>query len=131
MAVRRPALVALASGLAVIASGLTVPLSAGPAQAAERTATIVGSLQDELGCSADWQPDCEASQLVRDGDSTAYRKVFDVPKGSYELKVAINGSWDENYGRFGAFDGANHEVHHRGGPLVIRYDHRTRDIVTE
>ena len=85
MAVRRPALVALVSGLAVVVSGLTVPLSAGPARAADRTATIVGSLQSELGCSGDWQPDCAQTRLTRDGDTTAYRKVFDVPAGSYEL----------------------------------------------
>ena len=94
----RPALVALTSGIAVIASGLTVPLTAGPAAAAERTATVVGSLQTELGCPGDWQPDCADTELTRDGDSTAYRAVFDVPAGTYEFKVAINGSWDENYG---------------------------------
>ena len=78
----RPALVALTSGLAVIASGLTVPLTATTATAAERTVTVVGSLQDELGCSGDWQPDCAKTELTRDGDSTAYRAVFDVPAGT-------------------------------------------------
>ena len=60
--------------------GSTGPLSA-PGQAAERTATVVGSLQD-VGCPGDWQPDCAATRLTRDGDSTAYRKVFDVPAGT-------------------------------------------------
>lgn len=129
MAVRRPALVALVSGLAVIASGLTVPLSAGPARAAERTATLVGSLQSELGCSADWQPECTQTQLVRDGDSTAYRKVFDVPAGSYELKVAINGSWDESYGKDGAKGGANIPLVLEGpAKLELSYDDETHRI---
>ena len=47
----------------------------------------------------------------------------------YTFKIALNRSWDENYGAFGVFDGPNHEVHHGGGLLVIHYDHRTRDIV--
>ena len=129
MAVRRPALVALLSGIAVIASGLTVPLSAGPANAAERTATIVGSLQDELGCSGDWQPDCPQTQLVRDAGSTAYRKVFDVPAGTYELKVVINGSWDENYGKDGAKGGANIPLVLEGpAKLELSYDDETHRI---
>ncbi|TQJ49608.1 pullulanase-type alpha-1,6-glucosidase [Phycicoccus sp. SLBN-51] len=129
MAVRRPALVALVSGLAVVASGLTVPLSAGPARAADRTATIVGSLQSELGCSGDWQPDCAQTRLTRDGDTTAYRKVFDVPAGSYELKVTINGSWDENYGKDGAKGGANIPLVLEGpAKLELSYDDATHRI---
>jgi len=34
--------------------------------------------------------------LTREGDSTAYSKELDVPAGTYELKVAINKSWDES-----------------------------------
>lgn len=125
----RPALVALTSGLAVIASGLTVPLSAGPAAAAERTATIVGSLQDELGCPGDWQPDCADTRLTREGDSTAYRKVFDVPAGTYEFKVAINGSWDENYGKDGAKNGANLRLVLEGpAKLELSYDDESHRI---
>ncbi len=125
----RPALVALISGLAVIASGLTVPLTATTATAAERSVTVVGSLQDELGCPGDWQPDCAKTALTRDGDSTAYRAVFDVPAGSYEFKVAINGSWDENYGKDGAKNGANLPLVLEGpAKLEISYDDGTHRI---
>ena len=126
----RPALVALLSGCAVVASGLTVPLvAAAPASAAERTATIVGSLQDELGCPGDWQPDCADTRLTRDGDSTAYRAVFDVPGGTYEFKVAINGSWDENYGKDGAKNGANLPLVLEGpAKLELSYDDETHRI---
>jgi len=126
----RPALVALLSGCAVVASGLTVPLvAAAPASAAERTATIVGSLQDELGCPGDWQPDCADTRLTRDGDSTAYRAVFDVPAGTYEFKVAINGSWDENYGKDGARNGANLPLVLEGpAKLELSYDDETHRI---
>ena len=31
---------------------------------------LVGSLQSEIGCSDDWQPDCTASELARIGDTS-------------------------------------------------------------
>ena len=124
----RPALVALTSGLAVIASGLTVPLTATTATAAERTVTVVGSLQYELGCSGDWQPDCAKTALTRDGDCTAYRAEFDVPAGSYEFKVAINDSWDESYGTGRRQERREHPARARGpreaASLLRRRTHR-------
>ena len=69
--------------------------------------TLVGSLQSELGCSADWQETCTATDLAREGDGTTYTADLSVPAGSYELKVAINHSWDESYGAGGAKGGAN------------------------
>ena len=44
------------------------------------------------------------------------------------VQDSLNRSWAENYGAFGTFDGPNHELHHDGGTVTIRYDHRTRDI---
>ena len=129
MAPRRPVVAALSTAVAVVASGLTAPLAAAPAGAAERTATIVGSLQAELGCPGDWQPECVQTQLTRDGDSTAYRGVFDVPKGTYELKVAINGSWEENYGTGGVKNGPNLPLVVEGpARLVFSYDDESHRI---
>ena len=98
------------SGAAIIVAGVGVPLAAGPAGAADpppRTATLAGSLQTSSGCPADWNPDCASTDLAQVGNTTAYAKVFTVPAGSYEFKVAINHSWDENYGAGGAANGAN------------------------
>ena len=50
-----------------------------------------------------------------------YAADFDVPAGSYEFKVTINGSWDENYGQGGAPGGANI-------PLVLEGDAELRFI---
>src|SRR5438132_12488522 len=67
--------------------------------------TLVGDLQSELGCPGDWQPDCGATGLAaQDG---VYRRAFSVPAGSWQYKVALNGSWDENYGAHAVRDGAN------------------------
>ncbi|MGN6636777.1 MAG: alpha-amylase family glycosyl hydrolase, partial [Oryzihumus sp.] len=100
-----------------------VPALAPTAAAADRTATLVGSLQSELGCSADWQPDCTGTDLTREGDGTAYGRDFRVPAGSYELKVAINHSWEESYGADGAKGGANIPLVLQGpATLHVSYD---------
>ncbi len=64
--------------------------------------TLVGSLQSELGCPGDWQPDCAATHLELDVATQTYSGTFAVPAGSHEFKVAINDSWDESYGQDGA-----------------------------
>src|SRR3954466_4943795 len=102
-------LVAGLTSVAVMTVGLgtAAPAPAGPAAAAaDRVITVAGSLQSELGCPADWQPSCPQSELAK-GTGTSYSKAFEVPAGSYELKVTVNGSWDENYGAGGVLNGAN------------------------
>ena len=71
-------------------------------------AVAAGSFQSELGCPGDWEPDCLRSWLEDpDGDGIYTFETTALPAGSYETKVAINESWDENYGPGGAPDGAN------------------------
>jgi hypothetical protein len=90
---------------------------------------VAGDFNVLLGAPANWAPQYDESQMELDLVDQLWKLAADVPAGSYCFKIALNRSWDENYGAFGAFDGANHEVHHGGGLLVIHYDHRTRDIV--
>ncbi len=71
-------------------------------------ATAPGSYQHFLGCSGDWQPDCLRSWLEDpDGDGIYTFSTHAIPAGNYEVKVAINESWDENYGANGAPNGSN------------------------
>ena len=44
--------------------------------------TIVGSLQDELGCTGDWQPDCAITHLGFDAEDDVWQGTFNVPTGS-------------------------------------------------
>jgi glycosidase len=124
------ALRALLAALTVAGVGAATVLGLGatPASSADRTVTLAGSLQSELGCSGDWQPDCAASHLpVVSG--TTYAKTVTLPAGSYEFKVALNDSWTENYGAHGAKDGKNLAlVLSQAQQLVFSYDdatHRT------
>lgn len=112
-----------------------------PAEAAEPAAqpvieqpaevAVAGDFNVLLGAPANWAPQYDESQMQLDEVDQLWKLAADLPAGSYSFKIAINRSWDENYGAFGVFDGANHEVHHRGGTLVIRYNHQTRDIVLD
>lgn len=111
-----PAAVAV---VGLVASGVT-PTAVADVRA-ERVITVAGSVQSELGCPADWQPDCAASRLVK-GAGTSYSRTFDVPAGAYELKVTVNGSWDENYGAGGVRDGANIPLRIEG-PAKLRFDY--------
>ena len=73
-----------------------------------RIATAPGSYQSEIGCPDDWQQDCLRSWLEDpDGDGTYTFSTTGIPKGDYEFKVAINESWDENYGSGGTPGGEN------------------------
>lgn len=122
----RPALAALAA-LALAAIGL--PQTPIAAAAETRTVTLVGSLQSELGCSDDWQPACEQTRLVAEPGTSTYRRTFDVPAGSYEVKTAINGTWEESYALDGTKGGDNAPLVIKGpARLQVTYDdttHRT------
>ncbi|OLT06071.1 hypothetical protein BJF77_16010 [Kocuria sp. CNJ-770] len=96
---RRPStvLAGLLSATAVGAAPVAVGLAAAaPAAAAPPAVTLVGSLQDELGCSADWQPSCAETVLAPVGGGT-YEGTFEVPAGTWEYKVALDGGWDESH----------------------------------
>src|SRR5918992_4589907 len=105
-----------------------------PAQAnhtpSPTTVTLVGSLQSELGCPGDWQPECPATVLQPAGGGV-YRGTFEVPAGNHEYKVALNGSWDENYGAGGQPGGSNIGLEAPGGPITFTYDHATHAITDD
>lgn len=113
---------AVASGLV----GTAALAAAAPATAAATSVALVGSLQSELGCAADWAPECAATELVPVGDGT-FTAEFEVPAGSWEYKVALDDAWTESYGVDGT--GENSPLH-LAGPTTLRltYDdatHRT------
>ncbi|MBP2436285.1 pullulanase-type alpha-1,6-glucosidase [Microbacterium amylolyticum] len=110
------------AGLAWLTAAAVVfgPAIAAPAAAAEeeRVLSLVGSLQDELGCEEDWQLDCQETALSPTGADGIYAAEFDVPEGSYEFKVVANGTWDESYG----IDGGDANIPlSLAGPATLRF----------
>ncbi|GAA1765697.1 hypothetical protein GCM10009712_12630 [Pseudarthrobacter sulfonivorans] len=89
---------------------------------------VAGDFNTFLGAPENWAPQYDESQMDFDFSSQLWTKSTELPAGHYTFKIALNRSWDENYGAFGTFDGPNHELHHDGGTVTIRYNHRTRDI---
>jgi pullulanase-type alpha-1,6-glucosidase len=91
-----------------------------PPRAEPTAVTIAGSLQEELGCPGDWQPDCAATQLVFDAGDTVWQNTFTVPAGNWEYKAPLNNSWDENYGLNATRDGANIPLN-LGAPTDVKF----------
>lgn len=71
-------------------------------------AVAPGDFQSELGCSGDWDPGCLRAWLEDvDGNGIYTLETTALPAGNYQGKVAINESWDENYGAGGVPGGDN------------------------
>ena len=79
----------------------------------------------------DWDPAGAELQLTFDRSDELWKLTLDLPAGHYEYKVALNGSWEENYGRDGHRDGSNFEMSHDGGSLTFLYDHGTHLVITK
>ena len=83
-------------------------ITASVAQAASVGAedvVLVGTIQTKFGAGTDWAPADPKTIMTKKGDT--YEYTGKLPKGNYEYKIAIGGSWGENYGADGARDGAN------------------------
>jgi pullulanase len=70
-----------------------------------RIVTLPGTIQKALG-GKEWEPKDEITRMT-EVSADVYEFVAAFPKGKYEYKVAINQSWDENYGKNGEKGGAN------------------------
>ncbi|HEU4511915.1 MAG TPA: pullulanase-type alpha-1,6-glucosidase [Nocardioidaceae bacterium] len=126
----RRLLTVLTSALVVspIVGGAALPASA-EHTATPQQVTLVGDLQDEVGCAGDWQPACDASALEAASGTSTYSRVLELPAGTYKYKVALNGSWDENYGAGGASGGADLLVAlEHPADLRFTYDHTSHEI---
>jgi pullulanase len=58
--------------------------------------SLAGTFQTALGCSGNWSTNCANSALIKEGSE--WSATYLIPPGSWEYKVALNGSWDESYG---------------------------------
>lgn len=70
-------------------------------------ATVPGDYQSKIGCSGNWDPGCLRSWLEDPAGSGTYSFTATLPQGNYQAKVAINESWNVNYGAKGVQNGPN------------------------
>ena len=118
------------------ASGATTTASArhsggqGSAAAGADLVVATGTFQAGAGCSQDWDPACEATALTLDEKTGRWSTDLDLPPGAHELKIAVGGSWEENYGADGTPDGANIELP-EATRVRVTFDPGTRAITVE
>jgi hypothetical protein len=116
----RRSLPALAAA-ALVASGLTAAgtgaaLAPPAAAATDRQIVLAGDLQDELGCTSDWQTDCEQTRLASTGEEDIYSLEVEVPAGTWEFKAARDGGWEDAIG-----DGEDNYVLTLAAPTTIAF----------
>ncbi|WP_395659067.1 alpha-amylase family glycosyl hydrolase [Nocardioides sp.] len=101
-----------------------VEVTVGAPEPSVSSVTVAGSLQKEMGCPDDWQPGCAATHLAFDTTDGLWHGTFELPAGSYDWKVAIDDSWNVNYGAGGAAGGGNLAltVPPGGGTYVFTWD---------
>jgi pullulanase-type alpha-1,6-glucosidase len=95
--------------------------------------TLPGSFNAALGCPEDWMPSCMRTWMQdADGDGVHTFSTTDLPRGSYEVKVAHGGSWDESYGAGGEPGGENLSFSTQEGEIVtFSYDQATHELTIE
>ncbi|WP_454299942.1 pullulanase X25 domain-containing protein [Salana multivorans] len=108
-----------------------MPLAvAAPAAAAvgPDTITAPGSFNSEIGCTGDWQPDCEAAELIQIGTSGVFKGEFALPATTdepYLFKAAKGGAWDVNWGQWGTPGGGDIPFTTDGSTTYVFYENLT------
>lgn len=116
---------AAASGYASVGNAVNLVVEEEP-EPEIALVTVPGSHNSEMGCAGDWTPGCEAAKLTKRADGI-YAGTFQVPAGTYEYKVALNGDWTVNYGANGVQDGPNVTYTTDGtAPVTFYWDPRTK-----
>jgi glycosidase len=125
---RRLALPAIAAYLMSLVPVSGAPLGTATVLASHTpdpaTVTIAGSLQSELGCPADWQPDCATTHLAYDADDGVWQGTWALPAGSFEYKAALNDGWAESYGLHTGPDNVPLSLG-SAGDVKFYYDHKS------
>jgi glycosidase len=95
------------------------------------TVAIAGTLDSELGCAADWLPDCAEAQMTFSQNDKIWKKTVQIPAGPYSYKAALDKSWTENYGWNAVRDGANIDLDTPDGAVTFYYDDGTHWVTSD
>ena len=97
---------ALIAGPTAFDSIATVRVVEAAENSADRSFVVTGTVQTRAGAAKDWDPADKTTEM-KDIGHGFYAYTVDLPAGPYFYKISVNGSWAENYGLNGNFDGAN------------------------
>jgi hypothetical protein len=92
---------------------------------------VAGTFNSEMGCTADWVPDCTQAQLTLDTADQIWKGTYTLPAGDYGYKVAIDKAWTENYGAGGVSNGPNISMTAPATPVTFYYDHGTHYVTSD
>ncbi|TRZ50225.1 extracellular solute-binding protein [bacterium] len=129
------------NGITLAATGEQTPEAAMTDAATQIRSLIAGALagmvnlpgtwQDQAGCGATWDPACKATGMELGADGL-YTLTVPLKAGSYEYKVALDGSWGVNYGSDGALNGPNYALTLAADSTVtFTYDPNTHMVTTK
>jgi maltose-binding protein MalE len=91
---------------------------------------LPGDYQDKAGCGGTWDPACPATSMKK-GDNGIYTLSVNLPAGTYQYKVAMDGAWTVNYGSDGKQDGPNYTLTLAADSKVtFTYDPNTKLVTT-
>jgi pullulanase len=82
--------------------------------------TLPGTIQGALGAKASWDPKSEITRM-NEVSSGVYEFVARFPKGKFEYKVAVGGTWDTNYGKGGKAGGENIVLEVPANDTIVRF----------
>ncbi len=99
-------------GVLALTLGLLSPLLPTQTVQADHTpdpasVTIAGSLQSELGCPGDWQPECATTHLAYDFSMMSGKASSRFRPATGNTKLRSTTAWDENYGANAQPNGVN------------------------
>lgn len=97
---------ALIAGPTAFDSVATVRVVEAAENSVDRSFVVTGTIQTRAGAAKDWDPADKTTEM-KDIGHGFYAYTVDLPAGPYFYKISVNGSWAENYGLNGNFDGAN------------------------
>ncbi len=89
------------------------------AQAQSQKVVLAGTIQAALG-GKPWDASGEVTQMMEVSPGV-YALTAAFPKGRYEYKVAVGGSWNENYGKDGAAGGANIALEIKADKTIVKF----------
>ncbi|MHA7283667.1 pullulanase X25 domain-containing protein [Arthrobacter sp. TMS2-4] len=96
-----------------------------------QSVALSGDFAPLFGDAGHWSTDLRELRFDWEPTENLWLHILQLPAGTYQFKILVNGSWEENYGRFGVRDGANHELHLITDTTVtFRFDYGTKDIRT-
>ncbi|MBJ6764687.1 pullulanase-type alpha-1,6-glucosidase [Myxococcaceae bacterium JPH2] len=90
--------------------------------------TLVGDLQTELGCAADRDASCAATDLTYDASDAVWQGTFTVPAGTWHFQVALDGSLSQTRGGPGGTDVVLTQP--VSGPVKFYFDNQTQYVAS-